>query len=240
VVPESALIRGVLLGALTAALVAAAGASAAAVAGECRGLQTCVPIAGPWVRIPARASAGTPEAVYLVTCPRNHVAGGTDALVADRSTDVSFRGATGSPVAPGVTTERSVLFTGTYGGTSRRPTSYRPLVGCVPASGGGGRSQTAYQPGRPIVREVLTVALVRGRTRVVIVSCRNGGRLLGASHAVGFVQRPEPSANVLASVSASHDVAGGRVVARGALAAAAPAGVRARLQVHAICRRGGQ
>jgi hypothetical protein len=238
-VQEGALIRGALLLALAGALVAAAGASAAAIAGECRGLQTCVPIAGPWVRIPAR-TAGAPEAVYLVTCPRNHVAGGTDALVADRSTDVSFRGATGSPVAPGVTTERSVLFTGTYGGTGRRATSYRPLVGCVPASGGGGRSQTAYRPGRPIVREVLTVALVRGQTRIATVSCSGGGRLLGASHAVGFVQRAEPSQEVLASVSASHDLAGGRVVARGALAAAAPDGVRARLQVHAICRRGGR
>jgi hypothetical protein len=219
---------------------AASGASAAAIAGECRGLQTCVPVAGPWVRIPGRASAGAPEAIYLVTCPPSHVAGGTDALVADRSVDVSFRGATGSPVAPGVTTERSVLFTGTYGGSARRPTSYRPLVGCVPTSGGGGRSQTAYRPGRPIVREVLTVALVRGRTKLVTVSCRNGGRLLGATHAVGFVQRAEPTADVLASVTASHDIARGRVVARGTLAATAPAGVRARLQVHAICRRGGQ
>jgi hypothetical protein len=232
--------RAVLLVTLTAALVAAAGASAAAIAGECRGLQTCVPIAGPWVRIPARTEAGAPEAVYLVTCPRNHVAGGTDALVADPSTDVSFRGATGSPVAPGITTERSVLFTGTYGGTAREPTSYRPLVGCVPTSGGGGRSQTAYQPGRPIVREVLTVALARGRTKVVTLSCSNGGRLLGGVHSVGFVQRAEPSQPVLTSVSASHAVSRTRVVARATLAASAPAGVRARLQVHAICRRGGR
>jgi hypothetical protein len=81
---------------------------------------------------------------------------------------------------------------------------------------------------------------VRGRTTAVSVSCRNGGRLLGATHAVGFVQRVEPSAEVLASVTASHEVAGGRVVARGTLAATAPTGIRARLQVHAICRRGGQ
>jgi hypothetical protein len=226
--------------ALLGALAAVSGASAAAVAGECRGLQTCVPVAGPWVRIPARTGAGAPEAVYLVTCPRNFVAAGTDALVTDRSIDVAFRGATGSPVAPGVTTERSVLFTGTFAGAARGPTGYRPLVGCVPASGGGGRSQTAYRPGRPIVREVLTVALVRGRTRLVTVSCRNGGRLLGATHAVGFVQRAEPTAEVLASVTASHEIARGRVVARGSLAATAAAGVRARLQVHAICRRGGQ
>jgi hypothetical protein len=232
--------RAVLLVTFAGALVAAAGASAAAIAGECRGLQTCVPIAGPWVRIPARSGAGAPEAVYLVTCPRNHVAGGTDALVADRSTDVAFRGATGSPVAPGITTERSVLFTGTYGGTARRPTSYRPLVGCVPTSGGGGRSQTAYRPGQPIVREVLTTALVRGRTKTVTVTCRDGGRLLGGSHAVGFVQRSEPDQSVLGSVTASHAVSQGRVVARATLHASAPAGVRARLQVHAICRRGGR
>jgi hypothetical protein len=232
--------RVVVLFALAGALVAAAGASAAAIAGECRGLQTCVPISGPWVRIPARGDAGAPEAVYLVTCPRNHVAGGTDALVADRSTDVSFRGATGSPVAPGITTERSVLFTGTYGGTARRPTSYRPLVGCVPTSGGGGRSQTAYRPGRPIVRQVLTTALVRGRTKTVTLSCPDGGRLLGGAHAVGFVQKAQPSQTVLASVTASHAVSQSRVIARATLDASAPAGVRARLQVHAICKRGGR
>jgi hypothetical protein len=232
-------IRGAIVAALAVGLVLAAGASAAAVAGECRGLQVCVPVAGPWVRIPARSGTAA-EAEYLVTCPPRHVAAGTDALVADRSTDVSFRGATGSPVAPGVTTERSVLFTGTYGGASRSATSYRPLVGCAPATGGGGRSQTAYRPGRPIVREVLTVALPRGRRKVVSVACRNGGRLLGGVHAVGFVQRSEPSAEVLASVTARHTVTSSRVVARATLAADAPSGVRARLQLHAICRRGGQ
>jgi hypothetical protein len=239
--------RALLLLALGGVLTAASAASAAAVAGECRGLQTCVPIAGPWVRIPARA--GTVSSVdYLVACPRGHVAGGTDALVADPMIDVSFRGAPGSPVAPGVTTERSVLFTGTYGGTGRAPTSFRPLVGCVPSSGGGGRSQTihvgrrlaAVRPGRPIVREVLTVSLVRGRTRIVTVTCRSGGRLLGASHAVGFRQRAEPSADVLGSVSASHAVSGDRVVARGRLFSSAPGGTRALLQLHALCTRVGR
>ena len=234
------MIRGAIVAALAVGLVLAAGASAAAVAGECRGLQVCVPVAGPWVRIPSRSGTAAPEAEYLVTCPPRHVAAGTDALVADRSTDVSFRGTVGSPVAPGVTTERSVLFTGTYGGASSSATSYRPLVGCVPATGGGGRSQTAYRPGRPIVREVLTVALQRGGSKVVSVRCRNGGRLLGGVHSVGFVQRAEPSAEVLASVTASQTVTSSRVVARATLAADAPQGVRARLQVHAICRRGGQ
>lgn len=239
--------RLLLFAALAGLLVAASAASAAEVAGECRGLQTCVPIAGPWVRIPARSGA-TASALYLVTCPRNHVAGGTDALVADRSTDVSFRGATGSPVAPGITTERSVLFTGTYAGSARARTSFRPLVGCVPASGGGGRSQTihvprrlaAARPGRPVVREVLTVPLPRGRTRIVTVTCRGGGRLLGSSHAVGFSQKAEPSAALLGSVSASHAASLGRVVARGRLASSAPRSARAVLQVHAVCTRGGR
>jgi hypothetical protein len=210
-------------------------------------LQVCVPIAGPWVLLPARVGP-TSSVDYLVTCPRGHVAAGTDALVADPNIDVSFRGAPGSPVAPGITTERSVLFTGIYGGTARSATSFRPLVGCVPSSGGGGRSQTihiprrlaAARPGRPIVHQVLTVPLQRGRTRIVTVACSGGGRLLGASHAVGFQQRTEPSAEVLGSVSASHAVTGDRVVARGRLASSAPGGTRAVLQVHALCTRVGR
>lgn len=239
--------RVLALAGLVGALAAASGASAAAVAGECRGLQTCVPIAGPWVRIPVRVGT-TAAADYLVSCPRGHVAGGTDALVADPMIDIFFRGAPGSPVAPGITTERSVLFTGTYAGSGRSPTSFRPLVGCVPSSGGGGRSQTihlgrrlaAVRPGRPIVRQVLTVSLPRGRTRIVTVACSSGGRLLGASHAVGFSQRTEPSEDVLGSVSASHVVSGGRVVARAQLSSSAPRGTRALLQVHALCTRSGR
>ena len=86
--------RLLLFAGLAGLLVAASAASAAEIAGECRGLQTCVPIAGPWVRIPARSGA-TASALYLVTCPRNHVAGGTDAYA--KATGGGRSGHQGSP-----------------------------------------------------------------------------------------------------------------------------------------------
>jgi hypothetical protein len=229
------------------ATVAALGsASPAGAANECRGLLVCVPIAGPWVAIPTPRTAAGSNASYLLRCPRGFIVAGTDALVADRATDVAIRGEPGSPVAPGVTVGREVLFTGVYGGNTRAPTSFRPFLGCVPAQGGGGRSQTihiprqlsAVHPVRPIVREVVDQRLRRGGTAVAAAQCRPGGRLLGTSHAVGFFSRQEPSRALLQSVSVDRTVRGTRVVARARLAPSAPPGLRVELQLHAICTRG--
>ena len=88
-----------------AALVAvcALTAGSARAADECKGLQTCLPVEGPWVVVP-------PGGVdWELACPiPGYIVGGTDARVAALDVDVSFRGETGSPVAPGVTTHRSL------------------------------------------------------------------------------------------------------------------------------------
>jgi hypothetical protein len=221
-------------------------ASARVEANECRGLPVCVPIAGPWVVVPARSGSQPARVEYLLSCPRGFIVAGTDALVADRRTDVSIRGEPGSPVAPGVTVGRDVLFTAVYTGSARAPTSFRPFLGCVPTTGGGGRSQTVYKPRslyalhptRPLVREVAIGRLAPGSTRVVVARCRAGGRLLGGSHAVGFYSRSEPGSGLLGGVSAQQTVGGGRVVARVRLAS--PSAPRAEIQVHALCTKAGR
>ena len=139
--------------------------TASAATHECDGLQICVPVAGPWVVVPH----GTPRkpVEYELGCPRGYIVGGLDAELSSPSIDVSFAGSLGSPVNPGITTFRAAVFSATYVGLDV-PTavSFRPHIGCIPASGGGGRVPTAaspvYPPGHPATRRVQTVPLQPG------------------------------------------------------------------------------
>ncbi len=83
-----------------AAAVAGFGPSAASAGTECDGLVVCIPVKGPWVQV---RGGGTPT-YYQLSCPgRGQIIGGLDA---DRAgpLELSFLGALGGPVGPGVTT----------------------------------------------------------------------------------------------------------------------------------------
>lgn len=228
------------------AIVAAAGPGVGSgrAADECRGLQVCLPVTGPWVAIPA-AEAGVPAvAVWELRCPiRGYIVAGIDARVSDRAIDVSFRGENGAPVSPGVTTGREVLFTAVYTGTARRATSFQPFVGCIPSSGGGGRALTAttaraaYVPARPIERRVARKRLVSGGTVRVVERCPAGARLLGAQHAYAFQIGDEPGLSLLDSVDVRRTTSGRTVVARASLDASVPRRLRVELQLHALCTK---
>ena len=213
-------------------------------ADECRGLQVCLPVTGPWVAIPAAGGGGPAVAVWQLRCPiRGYIVAGVDARVSDRSIDVSFRGENGAPVSPGVTTGREVLFTAVYTGTGRRTTAFQPFVGCIPSSGGGGRALTgtttraAYVPARPIDRRVAHKRLVSGATVRVVQRCPAGSRLLGAQHAYAFHVGAEPGTSLLDAVNVRQTIAGRTVVARASVDASVPRRLRAELQLHALCSR---
>jgi hypothetical protein len=220
------------------------GVGAAGAADECRGLQVCLPVTGPWVAIPAPASGGTSTAVWELRCPlKGYTVAGIDARVSDRSIDVSFRGENGAPVSPGVTTGRAVLFTAVYTGTARRRTAFQPFVGCIPSSGGGGRALTAvtaraaYVPSKPIDRRVAHKRLVSGGTVRVVQRCPAGTRLLGAEHAYAFHVDAQPGATLLAAVDVRRTVSGRTVVARARMAPSVPRTLEAELQLHALCTK---
>jgi hypothetical protein len=142
------------LAALCAALTAGAGPAQAA--DECDGLMVCIPVAGPWVVVPVGTSVPRPRVEYQLTCPRGFIVGGVDARLSDRGIDVTFIGTLGSPINPGITTSRSVVFVASYVGATARAPSFRPFIGCMPASGGG-RIPTAVgvvKPGDPTIRRV--------------------------------------------------------------------------------------
>ena len=206
-------------------------------ANECAGLQVCIPVAGPWVVVPTASGPRRPTVEYQLTCPRGHVVGGLDAELSHRAIDVAFLGRLGSPVNPGISTSRSVVFVASYVGTGARAPTFRPFVGCVPATGAG-RVPTAVgqlPPGQPTARRVRTVR-VRPGTATVVQACRRAERLVGASHAFGFLRERPPSASLVGTVSGSRAVSGDRVVVtvRGD---AELGGVRALVQVHALCAR---
>ncbi len=228
----------VLAGALvTAAAVLALGVgSAGAATHECDGLQVCVPVAGPWVVVPTSSGVPRREVQFHLSCPRNYVVGGTDAELSQRGIDVGFLARLGSPVNPGITTTRAAVFTGSWTGASPRGPTFRPHIGCLPASGGGGRVPTSVgvvRPAEPAARRVRTVR-VRPGTATVSASCRAGERLVGAQHAFGFHTRRPPSASLVSSVSGSMSVSGSRVVVR-VSGDAELEGVRAVVQVQAVC-----
>jgi hypothetical protein len=217
--------------AILAGLIAACGALAAAPAGatnECRGLQVCVPVAGPWVVTPRSGVQ------YQLSCPKHYIVAGLDAELAARGIDVGFVGKLGSPVNPGSTTTQTALF---LGRTVRGPTSsFRPHIGCVPASGGGGRTQTAYHPfppSNPTTVRAVQVHVHAGTTRKT-VHCSNNESLVSATHAVGFYGDRPPSAALATAITVSHRVHNGRVAltVHASFAAAAASAV---VQVDLVC-----
>jgi hypothetical protein len=218
-----------------AALVAALPAGAA---NECAGLRICVPVAGPWVVVPPSTSAPRERVEYQLTCPGAHVVGGLDARLSVRAIDVSFLATLGSPVNPGISTSTSAVFVGIYAGQTDAAPTFRPFIGCIPATGGGTRvptSVSSFPPGRPITRRVKTIR-VRPGTTTVVQRCASGERLVSGSHAFAFSMRTPPSASLVRSVSGIQELRGESVAVR-VHGDAELAGVRALVQVHALCAR---
>jgi hypothetical protein len=221
---------------------AALGAQPAVATNECRGLQVCVRVAGPWVVVPAAGrTVPRPHVEYQLSCPRGFIAGGLDAELSDRAIDITFLGKLGSPVGPGVTTSRAVVFVATYAGTGSSATSFRPHLGCLPAAGGGSgpvpyRVSTVVPPGEPTVRRVRNVRLAPGTTRVR-QACGAGELLVSGWHAVAFYMAKPPDATLIRSVRAARSFSRNSVTV---VARAGPAvrSVRAVVQVGAVCGGG--
>ena len=207
-------------------------------ANECDGLMVCIPVAGPWVVVPTSTGTQRERVEFQLTCPRGYIVGGTDARLSSRAIDVGFIGTTGSPVNPGITTSRSAVFLGTFVGRSSAAASFKPFIGCMPQVGGGSRVPTSVsqiRPGRPVTRRVKTVR-VRPGSATVTQSCSSGERLVGGAHAFGFYTRTPPSPSLVAGVSGTQTVGASSVAVR-VSGDAELAGVRAVVQVSALCSR---
>lgn len=224
---------------LSAAAVLAAAAAPAGATNECRGLQVCARVAGPWVVVPAGTTVPRPHVEYQLSCPRGWIVGGLDAELTDPAVDVNFQALIGAPVNPGVSTDRAAVFVATSTRTPPRTSTFRPHIGCIPTSGGGQRIPTVAHvspPGHPTLRRVWTVRLHPGAQRVVR-SCPAGETLVSATHAIGFSTRKPPAAALVASVHDSQSVRAGRVTVS-VTAGAGVGKIKAVVQVDAVCGGG--
>lgn len=202
---------------------------------ECRGLNPCVPIAGPWVVVPAGKSLPPRKVQYQLTCPRGFIVAGLDAELTDPAIDVSFIGASGAPVGPGITTSRTVVFVAGFVGTSPKAPTFKPHAGCVPAAGGGPRTPTAVRkivpPGEPTIRRVVTSRVI---TSVPIVArCHADERLIDWYFARGFATVAPPPPSLVASLTAKARVTGNSVTVLGQARRG-----QGMVQVGAVCAGG--
>jgi hypothetical protein len=231
-------VKVLLLVALAAAALAV-GVSSAQAADECDGLMVCIPVAGPWVVIPA-AQRGVSVAEWQLKCPEG-VVGGLDARASETAVAVQFDGLLGSPVNPGITTRDVALFTGTYAGRVRKVTAFRPFIGCIPG-GGGQRTPTSVsapaevKPGAPVTLRVKTLPLKFGELARATHACRKGERLLRATHAIGIYSATVPPLAQLTAVRVVQVVRGGRILVS-ATRRGLPPQTRAAVQIHAECAR---
>jgi hypothetical protein len=204
-------LAALLAGAICCSLFVAATASGAT--SECKGLQVCVPIAGPWVLATAERTE------FQLDCPKRFIVGGLDAELSSRAIEIGFVGGLGSPVNPGITTTSSAVFLGRFLAAHGAAT-FRPHIGCIPASGGGRRTPTAYRvvpPGKPTTRVVKQLPVLPRITTRLAAHCAKGTRLVHATNAVGFFSDTPPSAQVAQSVHVRQVVHAGtvRVTAKG-------------------------
>lgn len=195
--------RAAVAGVLCAAALVSAGTAGATT--ECRGLQVCVPVAGPWVV----AGPGA-QVSFQLACPRRFVVAGLDAELSRRGVDVTFRGSLGSPVNPGITTSRAAEFLARLL-AGRAPATFRPHIGCVPASGGGQRFPTVHRPAPALAATAVQLSVQPGVHRYV-ERCPSRRDLAGASHAVGFFTAAPPTAELVRSVTVTQTVRAGVVL----------------------------
>jgi len=221
--------RAAVLAAVTCACAIAAAPAGAT--NECRGLMVCVPVTGPWVL------AAPGEVEFQLACPKRFVVGGLDAELSSRGIDVGFVGRLGSPVNPGITTSKEAVFLGrSVRGHDGAP-SFRPHIGCIPASGGGRRTPTAYHavaPGKPVQRRVFEVGVRAGKTRRYVGRCLRNERLAAATHAVAFYADAPPTAALARAVSVKQRIHAGRAELT-IRASSAVSGTHAVVQLDLLC-----
>jgi hypothetical protein len=212
----------------------------ATAANECAGLQVCLPVIGPWVAILPEPADPPPAASYQLACPiKGYLVAGLDADVTNSGIDVAFLGRLGSPVGPGLTTSAAVVFVGTNTRTAK-PQAFRPYIGCVPARGGGGRSQTGLhrlpvlRAGQPLDRHSVNFQLQAGTSRSFPVACPTGERAVGASHAFAFVSEQPPGEAQLAALHAQTRVVYGHAQVE-VQTGKAVSGYNVELQVLLLC-----
>lgn len=207
--------------------------TAGAATGECRGIQSCIRVPGPWVLVPAH---GTSQ--FLLSCPRGRaVVGGLDAQATSRKVHVGFDARLGAPVSPGVSTTTYALFRAIS--TSNRTELFQPRLGCVPLQGGGGRSTVSARVVTPVGPSLelrsRIVIIGPGQLKFAKVACHSNEQLVGSWHATAFRVKQPPTIGSGTLVHVTQTQAGRRVVVTATATDGLSIDVHAIVQVGAVC-----
>jgi hypothetical protein len=207
-------VRIFLGGLLVALAVVAVSPATGGASNECKGIPACIRVPGPWVVVvPGH------ESEYLLSCPNGMgIVAGLDSQATSSDVRVSFDGQLGSPVSPGVTTARSALFHALTLSSHRG--AFQPLLGCVLAVGGGGRSTVSARPaapkptpaGPPLDPRAQTVVVRPGLVRSASVRCPTGERLAGAWDSLAFRTTAPPDLAQAKNVEVHRAVVQGKAV----------------------------
>jgi hypothetical protein len=229
VVPEAD-VKRLLAVLVAAAAVAAATAAPGGAADECRGIQQCIPVSGPWVVVRHGSEAG-----FLAGCGKHGVVGGLDAVATTSAVRVEWDARLGAPVSPGVSTTRSAFFRGQL--VHGRVAAFQPWLGCIPSSGGGGRSTVSARvaPGAALERVARTVVVSPGEVKSASIACPGGQKLVGGWHALAFRTKKPPALGLAGLVHAAHRLAHSKVVVTVAATDALTIDAHAVVQVGAVC-----
>ena len=189
-------------------------------------------------------AAASRPVVWEMRCPlRGYIIAGLDARVSDRSIDVSIRGENGSPVSPGVTTGRAVVFTAHLHGRRAAgdvvPAVRRvhPDVGRRGPRRDGGAATSAFVPAKPIDRRVVREARLRrlrqGRRPVPgrDAPARRRARLSRSA------ATPSPARRCSARCASAAASRAQAVAAVATVAPSVPQSLAVELQLHALCTR---
>ena len=184
----------------------------AAATNECRGLLICVPVAGPVGRRaaePARAAAG---GQFQLSCPRGYVVGGLDAELSDRGDRPHLpRARSAAPSTRGSRRRATPSSSRRTPAARLGAPSFRPHLGCMPATGGGGpRSRRRSRPGRAAAATrpsgaCATSALRPGTARASQRVRARGERLVGGLARGRLLHpRPPPAPALAGAVTATQ------------------------------------
>jgi hypothetical protein len=223
-------VRAALVVALAVLAVAAAPGRAGA-ANECNGIPRCIPVAGPWVAVPAVG-----EADFVLGCPQGRgIVAGTDALASSTDVRATFDGIIGSPIAFGRTTNTAVLFRAVS--AQHRAGSFRPFVGCIPApSSVRNTISTEVTPLGAALTFVDRILPVHpGFERLVTLSCPTGETLVDSWSATAFASARPPLPALATAISVHARISGGRAQLLVTASETLPRGTGAEVQLGVRC-----
>lgn len=233
------------------ALVLIAVAATAAVAraaepetSECLNLASCTSIPNtPWVVVPAgkegftEGDQGIVQAGFVlwrIDCPGGKIPAGRDYVPADPN-QVVLVNALIPPFNLGITGSSAANFFGYWQG--REPTSFRPLVGCVPkAATASASAPDSEGSGGALRLRAITRTLHPGQVKTFVHRCAKGERLVDSQHGVAFYRQTPPTRAELKGLEVARSNRRGRVVVRVRTDAKVGGHERVEIQIHALCR----